>query len=232
MPTRAAIQGVLTQHVLDTCSSHSRGVGALIWMGIVGSVSVLIPRQPSSRCILGTLKNESPSDSCQVHWCYLQNSTLNHLACLVPGSVWLAPFEGTKQRVQAGVYGGVRSAFKGIVASEGLAGLYRGYSAQVSISASYQAWSRDDHDDDDDQGVTCAGDARSCVPRDSADSVSRAQVMRDLAYHAIQLPLYEGVKEMWLKAGWREGADKRRREREQRAGRWGGRRPTKALEPW
>jgi len=62
--------------------------------------------------------------------------------------------------------------------------------------------------------------------------VSRAQVMRDLAYHAIQLPLYEGVKEMWLKAGWREGADKRRREREQRAGRWGGRRPTKALEPW
>lgn len=85
------------------------------------------------------------------------------------GSVWLSPFEGTKQRVQAGVYSSVQSAFRGIVRDEGLRGLYRGYSAQV---------------------------------------------LRDLAYHAIQLPLYEGVKESWLRykrkgelkpaGGWRK----------------------------
>lgn len=73
----------------------------------------------------------------------------------ITGSVWLSPFEGTKQRVQAGVYQSVPSAFKGILQQEGFFGLYRGY---------------------------------------------KAQVLRDLAYHAIQLPLYEGVKELWLKS--------------------------------
>eukprot|EP00282_Hemiselmis_andersenii_P041321 CAMPEP_0172070490 /NCGR_PEP_ID=MMETSP1043-20130122/13289_1 /TAXON_ID=464988 /ORGANISM="Hemiselmis andersenii, Strain CCMP441" /LENGTH=395 /DNA_ID=CAMNT_0012730853 /DNA_START=35 /DNA_END=1219 /DNA_ORIENTATION=- len=78
----------------------------------------------------------------------------------ITGSVWLSPFEGTKQRVQAGSYSGVREALSGVLRKEGVRGLYRGYSAQV---------------------------------------------LRDLAYHAIQLPLYEGVREMWLKRRGREG---------------------------
>ena len=65
------------------------------------------------------------------------------------GSVWLAPFERTKQSVQAGIFGGVRESLRSVVAEQGLVGLYSGF---------------------------------------------KAQVVRDLAFHAIQLPLYECIK--------------------------------------
>uniref|UniRef100_A0A7S0EHR4 Mitochondrial carrier protein n=1 Tax=Hanusia phi TaxID=3032 RepID=A0A7S0EHR4_9CRYP len=74
----------------------------------------------------------------------------------VTGSIWLAPFERTKQRVQAGLYSGMRQGFKSTVADKGIFGLYTGY---------------------------------------------KAQVLRDMSFHAIQLPLYEAIKDLWLRRG-------------------------------
>ncbi|EKX41341.1 hypothetical protein GUITHDRAFT_74767 [Guillardia theta CCMP2712] len=72
----------------------------------------------------------------------------------VTGSIWLAPFERTKQRVQAGLYSGMRQGIRSTVADKGIFGLYTGY---------------------------------------------KAQVLRDMSFHAIQLPLYEAIKDFWLR---------------------------------
>jgi solute carrier family 25 S-adenosylmethionine transporter 26 len=69
------------------------------------------------------------------------------------GSLWLAPFEGTKQRVQAGLFPSIRSAFTETFRDKGIAGLYAGY---------------------------------------------KAQVVRDIAFHMVQLPLYEAVRDAWV----------------------------------
>lgn len=71
----------------------------------------------------------------------------------VTGAFWLAPFERTKQSVQAGLFTGMRESLRYVVSDRGLLGLYSGF---------------------------------------------KAQVVRDLAFHAIQLPLYEGLKDRWL----------------------------------
>jgi len=69
------------------------------------------------------------------------------------GAIWLAPFERTKQSVQAGLFSGVRESLVSVVKDRGILGLYSGF---------------------------------------------KAQVVRDLAFHAVQLPLYEGIKDAWL----------------------------------
>jgi len=69
------------------------------------------------------------------------------------GSVWLAPFERTKQSVQAGLFTSIRASLRSTIGEYGILGLYSGF---------------------------------------------KAQVVRDLAFHAIQLPLYDGIKDAWL----------------------------------
>lgn len=71
----------------------------------------------------------------------------------ITGSIWLAPFEGTKQRVQAGLFPSIRAAFVETYQQKGITGLYAGY---------------------------------------------KAQVIRDIAFHMVQLPLYEAVKDGWV----------------------------------
>ena len=71
----------------------------------------------------------------------------------VTGAVWLAPFERTKQSVQAGLFSGARESLVSVIKDRGILGMYSGF---------------------------------------------KAQVVRDLAFHAIQLPLYEGIKDAWL----------------------------------
>lgn len=86
----------------------------------------------------------------------LNPSQVRLLAALLgdaTGSVWLAPFERTKQSVQAGISTGMRASLRSAISERGILGLYSGF---------------------------------------------KAQVVRDLAFHAIQLPLYEGLKDAWL----------------------------------
>lgn len=71
----------------------------------------------------------------------------------VTGALWLAPFERTKQSVQAGLFSGARESLVSVIKDRGILGMYSGF---------------------------------------------KAQVVRDLAFHAIQLPLYEGIKDAWL----------------------------------
>jgi len=43
------------------------------------------------------------------------------------GSVWLAPFERTKQSVQAGLFTSIRASLKSVVSERGILGLYSGF---------------------------------------------------------------------------------------------------------
>ena len=50
----------------------------------------------------------------------------------VTGSGWLCPSEVTKQQLQAGMYGSMSEAVRGIWAKEGIRGFYRGFTGGLA----------------------------------------------------------------------------------------------------
>ena len=136
------------------CCSNQQWTEALRRPWFKGLPSSLLGQVPNGMLVFGSY--EVYKRELRKNFPDLPESRVRLAAALLgdlTGSVWLAPFERTKQSIQAGLFSGVRESLRSVVGEMGVLGLYSGF---------------------------------------------KAQVLRDLAFHAIQLPLYEGIKDVWL----------------------------------